>query len=106
MLEFCPVCKGLLLVKKEGGKNIAYCKCGFKRKSGVEISSSEVNKNQLKGAELVKDESSKGFIHKCSKCGYKYSEVKDLGEVLDNEESVFLYTCKKCGHVDRESGGA
>jgi len=47
-MEFCPVCKSLLLIKEENGKNIGYCSCGFKRMSGVEISSSETNDIEIK----------------------------------------------------------
>jgi len=54
MLNFCPVCKSLLSVKKEGGKVIGYCSCGFRRESGVEISSSEINKNKVDEAAVIK----------------------------------------------------
>ena len=40
-LEFCPVCKKLLQIKNENGKNIGFCSCGFKRTSGIELTSSE-----------------------------------------------------------------
>jgi len=46
-MEFCPVCKKLLQVKNENGKNIGFCSCGFKRMSGIEITSSEKGNNKV-----------------------------------------------------------
>ena len=103
MLEFCPVCKGILFVRKEGEKNIGYCSCGFKRTAGIELSASEINKSRINGLGIVQADDSKGFTHKCPKCGNDSSELMDLGEILNSEKSVCLYKCKNCGYVDRES---
>jgi len=46
-MEFCPVCKKLLQIKEENGKNIGFCSCGFKRMSGIEMSSSEKGNNKV-----------------------------------------------------------
>src|SRR4030042_5073806 len=104
MLNFCPVCKSLLSVRKERDKVIGYCSCGFKRDSGVEISSSETNKNKVDEAGVIKENINEGFLHKCSKCGWGHAELSELGEILNSEASVCLYTCKKCRHEDRETG--
>lgn len=104
MLDFCPVCKNLLMLKKEGEKTIGYCTCGFKRAGGVEISSSEINKKKVNEAGVINNNINEGFFHKCSICGFAHAELNDLGEILNSEASVCLYTCKKCGHVDREIG--
>ena len=102
MLEFCPMCKGLLFFKKEGDKNVGYCSCGFKR-TAVELSSSEFNKNKIDELEIAQADDAKGFTHKCPKCGSDSSELIELGEILNSEKSVCLYKCKNCGYVDRES---
>ena len=101
---FCPVCKNLLFMKEENGKNIGYCKnCGFKRME-LEISALESNKNIVGDAGVLDKTSSGGFAHKCPKCGFDFAEVGELGEILNSEATVFLYTCKKCGNVTRETG--
>lgn len=104
MLQFCPVCKNLLMIKEEKGKSIGYCSCGFKRAAGIDISSSEIEKNEKmkKSTAVASEDKLMGFEHECSKCGHGIAEIKELGEVLDNESSVNLYKCKKCGHVERE----
>lgn len=104
MLTFCPVCKSLLSIKKEGYKSIGYCSCGFKRTEGIELSSSEINQNKVGETNVVNQEDSEGFSHKCSKCGNNQADVTDLGEILNSEASVCLYKCRKCGNVDRETG--
>jgi DNA-directed RNA polymerase subunit M/transcription elongation factor TFIIS len=47
MIQFCPVCKKILLLKEENGKNIGVCSCGFKRMSGYDLSSSEKGEDKL-----------------------------------------------------------
>ena len=103
MLNFCPVCKSLLLMKEEGGKTIGYCNCGFKRTGGIELGSSEVSKKEVSGEGVLGGNINEGYEHKCKKCGHMYAEFRELGEILNNESSVFLYICKKCGNTERET---
>lgn len=110
MLEFCPVCKRLLQVKEENGKTIGYCSCGFKRMSGINLSSVDKNEDKKdfskRGEGVVSNEfENSGVLHKCKKCGHEYAEITDLGERTISESNVYLYKCLKCGNVDRESGG-
>jgi DNA-directed RNA polymerase subunit M/transcription elongation factor TFIIS len=91
------------MIKEEEGKTIGYCKCGFKRTGGVEINSSEVSKKKVNGEGVLGEDINEGFEHKCRKCGWRYAEFKELGEILNSESSVVLYTCKKCGHTERET---
>lgn len=103
MLNFCPVCKSLLMLKEEQGRTIGYCACGFKRTSGIELNSSEKNKKQAKGQGILGEDINQGFEHKCKKCSHNYAEIQELGEILNNESTVTLYKCKKCGNVERET---
>ena len=60
-------------------------------------------KKSEKGIGVLKeDKSIKGFPNKCKKCGYKYSDVIDLGSAYSDEADVSLYRCKKCGYVERD----
>lgn len=47
MIQFCPVCKKILQIKEENGKNIGFCSCGFKRMSGYELSASEKGEDKV-----------------------------------------------------------
>lgn len=47
MIQFCPVCKKILQVKEENGRNIGVCGCGFKRMSGYELSASEKGESKI-----------------------------------------------------------
>ena len=47
MIQFCPVCRKILQLKEENGKNIGFCSCGFKRMSGYELDSSEKGSNKV-----------------------------------------------------------
>lgn len=109
MLEFCPVCKSLLKIKKEGEKTIGYCICGFKRSSGIELigkdETIEKNKKQITEAG-VGFETREGYENICKKCGYNKAEVLDPGgERTANESSVYFFKCLKCGSVIRMANG-
>jgi len=60
-LEFCPVCKRILQIKEVNGKHIGVCSCGFKRMSGINVSSSEKPESDKmkKGEGAVKDSGEK-----------------------------------------------
>ena len=104
VLQFCPVCKSLLQLRDEDGKVILYCNCGFIRRAGVELSSSETRDNHFRGDGVIKDEDkSVGIDYICKKCGYDKAELIDLGERNTNENQVFLYKCLKCQHSERKS---
>jgi hypothetical protein len=96
------------MTKEENGKIIGYCKCGFKRMSGIEVVSKEENisdklKSRGDGVSVMDDK--EGFLLKCVKCGCSFSDVILLGESSTNESNVYLYKCKKCGNVVRETDG-
>lgn len=55
-LQFCPVCRRLLQIVNENGKNIGICECGFKRTSGVELNSEEKIENKSIGKGFVNED--------------------------------------------------
>lgn len=104
MLEFCPVCRRLLNIKKENEKIIGFCSCGFKRFSGIEVSSTENLKPKLDDPDKYKIiEDKKGYDYKCIKCGFDACEVIDLGERSTDENGVTLFKCKRCGFSSRNN---
>lgn len=106
VLEFCPVCKNLLQIKEENGKKIGYCSCGFKRMSGIDLSSvDKSDMDNLKSGEgVVSDKNIGESVDKvCKKCGYDKAEVAEL---QSGESTIFIYTCLKCKAVEREVQGS
>ena len=106
MLQFCPVCRGLLQIKKDGENTVGFCSCGFRR-VGIEVSSDdktvEIDKN-LRGEGVVSSSSvSEGALHICKSCGYDKAEIS---EIAANESSIFIYKCLKCGESEREIQGS
>ncbi|MDP2925496.1 MAG: hypothetical protein Q8N99_03935 [Nanoarchaeota archaeon] len=108
VLEFCPVCKSLLKLKEENGKTIGYCSCGFKRTSGIDLSSVDKEKKSTirAGGVISNQDNIEGFDHICKKCSHDKAEVMDLGENSTNESNIYLYRCLKCGNIERQSIGA
>ena len=104
MLEFCPMCKSLLQLKKDGDKIIGFCNCGFKRMSGVTVSGEESFSSLERGSGFVDSDTSKsdGFIRICEKCGHDKAEMSQL---VSNESEITMFTCLKCGDRIRQSSG-
>ncbi len=103
MLEFCPMCKNILVLGEWKGKPVGKCSCGFIRTSGIIVEGEEKveNKDAKKGAGVSENNLGEGFNFFCKKCGFDKSEARELGEILGNEKSVTLFTCLKCGNVER-----
>lgn len=73
MIQFCPVCKKILQLKEENGKNIGICSCGFKRTSGYDLSASEKGEDKVIaiGEGVIKENKDK--VEKLS-----YADKKDM----------------------------
>ncbi len=102
MINFCPVCKSLLQIKEENGKNILFCNCGFKRYN-FELESIDKTSSNVRGEGVINEEIGEGNMHICKKCGFDKAEIIDLGERDTNESGVYIYKCLKCRHCERES---
>ena len=107
MLEFCPVCKSLLQIVIHNNKPIGECKCGFKRTSGISIEAQEDNQTQNSQKQILisqesNQDSSECPDFTCDKCGHKFAQVTELGEILSNEKSVTIFKCLNCGFSERQ----
>ncbi len=101
-MDFCPMCRKILVLGEWKNKRVAKCSCGFIRTAGIDISGEEKMNNSEIKIGLASEEVSGGYEFLCKKCGYNRAEAKELGEILGNEKSVTLFTCLKCGNVERE----
>ncbi len=104
---FCPKCKNLLMVKKEGNKKILACSCGYKEskiedkpmikeKVSIEHKAVEVIDDELELRTLPKTEA------ECPKCHHRiaYFWLKQT-RASDEPETKFL-KCEKCKHLWRD----
>lgn len=105
MLEFCPVCRNLLMIEKVDDKTIGRCSCGFKRTNGIDLSSVDRNDmdNLKSGEGIVSENKTEGVDRVCKKCGYDKAEMSEL---QSGESSIFIYTCLSCKSVEREVQGS
>ncbi len=105
MLEFCPMCKGILVPGEWKGKIVGRCSCGFIRTAGISALGEEKIIDKSVGGGVSDTNLSENVIgvnFLCKKCGFDKAEAKTLGEILGNEKSVTLFTCLKCGNAERE----
>jgi len=105
MLEFCPMCKGLLMLKEEKGKQIGFCKCGFKRTGGILVLGEEnsIKTNFGSGVISEKENFSEGFERFCEKCGHNKAEVS---QIISNESDILIFKCLNCGSTTRQAQGS
>jgi len=103
---FCPKCGSILMPKKEGGKAVSVCSCGYKSK--------EEGAGQLK--EGVKDRSSKMDVvdseHdmkalpkmkvECPKCGNQEAGFWEVQTRAADEPATKFLKCTKCKHTWRD----
>jgi|SRR3989338_1814542 len=102
---FCPKCGSILLPKKEDGKRLLACSCGFKSSKMESPTIKEKVILPEKDVEII-DKSELDTLPKtkevCDKCGndevYFWLIQTRAG---DEPETKFL-RCTKCGHTWRD----
>ena len=103
---FCPKCKNLLTVKKDGNKKILACSCGYKSKIEDKPVIKEKIKIDEKKVEVIDEEFALGTLPKteaeCPKCHHRvaYFWLKQT-RAADEPETKFL-KCEKCKHTWRD----
>jgi DNA-directed RNA polymerase subunit M/transcription elongation factor TFIIS len=100
-MDFCPMCKKLLVPGTWRGKKAGRCPCGFVRTSGLNLEHESINNSEIMPAGISPEIKKEGVDFVCKKCGHNKADTKDLGEILGNEKSVTLFTCLNCGSVER-----
>ena len=102
---FCPKCGSILLPKKEDGKRVMSCSCGY-RTSKIETTTiKEKVTEKAKPVEVIEREDYKNLPKMkadCPKCPSKeayYWLVQT--RAADEPETKFL-KCAECGHTWRD----
>jgi DNA-directed RNA polymerase subunit M len=110
MLEFCPKCGNLLVVKKKGKKAYLVCRKGhfekLLKKEKVEIK--EVAREEKKEVIVLgKDEGIEEFPKTrimCPKCGNMEAYWWMQQTRAADEPPTIFYRCTKCGYSWRSYG--
>ncbi|MBW2999941.1 transcription factor S [Candidatus Woesearchaeota archaeon] len=101
---FCPKCGRILMPKKEEGKRILACSCGYKDKKPEKIEIKEVVSEKKKEIEVVEKEvETLPLIEaECPKCGHDKARYwLQQTRAADEPETKFL-KCEKCKHTWRD----
>jgi len=100
---FCPKCGGLLLPKKEGGKKVLSCSCGY---SGEEAESKITEKldSEKQEVEVVQDNVDILPIMeiKCPKCEHGEAHFWTSQTRAGDEPETKFMKCVKCKHTWRD----
>lgn len=102
-MKFCPKCGAILVPKKDAGKYVYDCACGYKTPVDQDAKITEEVK-QKKNIEVVDEEVQTNPLveEKCPKCGhdkaYFWLEQTRSG---DEPETKF-FKCEKCKNIWRE----
>ncbi len=100
---FCPKCGSLLMPKKEEGKKIMACSCGFKDKNAETNKIKEVvEKNREVEVVDEANETLPKTEAECSKCGHNEAYFWMIQTRASDEPETRFFRCGKCKYTWRE----
>lgn len=103
---FCPKCGSILLPKKEGGKIIFKCSCGFKSNKGTQTIIGEKSKKEEHKVDIIETDKDSGAMPKtnakCSKCSNTKAYFWEVQTRAADEPATKFLKCTKCGHIWRD----
>ena len=104
-MQFCPKCGSIIAVKKEQGKNVLHCSCGYKVKTeeeqGVREKVDEDIKNNVDVVD-ADDDVRPQVNAECDKCGNKKAYFWSMQTRAADEPETKFFKCTKCGHTWRD----
>lgn len=103
---FCPKCGSLLLPKKDDGKKILACSCGYKNKEIEETRITDSKKLDRK-IEIVDIDQTENKVLPlvdipCPKCPNGKAYFWMVQTRASDEPETKFYKCSKCKHVWRD----
>jgi DNA-directed RNA polymerase subunit M/transcription elongation factor TFIIS len=103
----CDKCNKLVSLEEKNGVLYEVCACGKSKfiEKKIIIQEKEKKKDQIGKGIAEEDNSLDGFPHTCSKCGYSYADITDLGAPYGDESNIYLLKCRKCKHTERQTDG-
>jgi len=103
---FCPKCGSILIPKKEGGKTVSVCSCGYKSmdKGAGQIKESVKSKASTVG--VVDGEHDMKTLPKmkveCPKCHNNEAGFWEVQTRASDEPATKFLKCTKCKHIWRD----
>ena len=100
---FCPKCGKLMLPKKENGKSVMICSCGYSSKADVVKEAIE----KKEAIAVVEDEEAE-VVHPieptvvCPKCGNKGAYFWEVQTRAGDKAATKSFKCTKCKHIWRD----
>src|SRR3989338_9592989 len=97
---FCPKCGSLMMPKKEDGKKILGCSCGYKNKT-IESAKLTEKSEERKEIEVVDSDHETDPLtdEKCEKCGHKRAYTWMIQTRASDEPETRFFKCEKCKHT-------
>ncbi len=97
---FCPKCGAMLKLKKENGKTILSCTCGYSSESNVQLKE-KIKKKEYDDIVVVdKDiEVNTKVKERCPECGHSEAYFWELQTRAPDESPTKFFKCVKCKHV-------
>lgn len=101
---FCTKCGAILLPKKEKGKNVLACACGYTDKeTKAEFKEVAEEEKELEVIHEGEDESLPVTdVDGCSKCGNKKARFWMQQTRAGDEPETRFFKCTECKHIWRE----
>ncbi len=102
---FCPKCGSILRLKKESGKRVMGCSCGYVDRSNEKTKLSETikEKPKIEVVESSKEEQTLPLIDaKCPKCEHDKAYYWLVQTRASDEPETKFLRCEKCKHTWRD----
>lgn len=102
---FCPKCGSILLPKKEGGKRILACSCGYKSKDTQQATIKEEKLEKAKEVHVIDKEQFETLPimeTECPECDHKKAHFWLVQTRASDEPETKFLKCVKCGHIWRD----
>jgi transcription factor S len=102
-MMFCPKCGSLLVPKKESGKKVMHCKCGYNSKNLDTAVLSEKMKANV-AIDVIEKEIEPHPLTKaeCGKCKHNKAYFWTVQTRASDEPQTKFFKCEKCEHVWRD----
>ncbi|MCK5282973.1 MAG: transcription factor S [Nanoarchaeota archaeon] len=102
---FCPKCGSILMPKREGGKRVLACSCGYKSKEVEKATIKEEKIEKTKEVEIIEHsaiETLPKMDAECPECGHKKAYFWLVQTRASDEPETKFLKCIKCGHTWRD----
>lgn len=101
-MKLCPKCGSIMLPKKQEGKSIFVCHCGYSEEGSFKIREEVKREEKEMGVVEKKIEALPVVKTKCPHCKNDQAYNWEIQTRAPDEAATQFFKCKKCGHTWRE----